>query len=139
VWHNPTNLRLGMLHPRNCIQSESLFTRDDGTYSSQKYDNLGFDCTTDEFDRYIVLFKEYIDVFAWSYDDLKAYDKKIFQYIIPLQEEVKIFKKKIIIMNPKSKPLVKVELEKLKKDGITYPIRHYDWISNPIIVIKKTG
>jgi hypothetical protein len=42
-------------------------------------------------------------------------------------------------MNPKLKPLVKVELEKLKKAGIIYPIRHSNWISNPVIVRKATG
>jgi hypothetical protein len=30
-------------------------------------------------------------------------------------------------------------LEKLKKDGIIYPIRHSDWLSNPVVVRKKTG
>jgi hypothetical protein len=35
-------------------------------------------------------------------------------------------KKKIMMMNPKLKSLVKIELEKLKKDGIIYPIRNYD-------------
>jgi hypothetical protein len=46
------------------------------------------------------------------------------------------------MMNPKLKPVVKIELEKLeklKKAGIIYPIRHSDWLSNPLVVIKKTG
>jgi len=30
------------------------------------------------------------------------------------------------MMNPKLKPPIKVELEKLKKDGIIYPIRQSD-------------
>jgi hypothetical protein len=77
-------------------------------------------------------------VFAWTYDDLKAYDKTIFQHIIPLREEANPVKKKIRMMNPKLKPMVKVELEKLKKVGIIYPIQHSDWISNPVIVRKKT-
>ena len=76
---------------------------------------------------------------AWSYDDLKAYDKTIFQHIIRLREGAKPVKHKIRIMNPKLKPLVKVELEKFKKFGIKYPIRHSDWLSNPVIVRKKTG
>ena len=42
-------------------------------------------------------------------------------------------------MNPNLKPLVKVELEKLKKSRIIYPIRHSDWISNPVIVRKNIG
>jgi hypothetical protein len=85
------------------------------------------------------LFKEYIDVFSWTYDDLKPYDKTIFQHIIPLKEGEKLVKKKIRIMNPKMKPLVKIEMEKLKKEGIIYPITHSEWISNPVIVRKKTG
>jgi hypothetical protein len=42
------------------------------------------------------------------------------------------------MMNPKLKPMVKVKLEKLKKVGIIYPIRHFDWLSNHVIVRKKT-
>lgn len=99
---------------KNCIQFESLFPRDDhaknfleevfvrkvqetrniniGIGSSPKYVNVGVDCTDDEVDQYVALFKEYLDVFAWSYDDLKAYDKTIFQHIIPLREGAKLVK-----------------------------------------------
>jgi hypothetical protein len=38
------------------------------------------------------------------------------------------------MMNPKLKPLVKVELKKL-----IYPIRHSYWLSNLVIVRMKTG
>jgi hypothetical protein len=85
------------------------------------------------------LFKEYFDVSAWSYDDLKAYDKSIFQHIIPLKEGTKTFKQKLRIIIPKLKPLVKIELGKLRKAGIIFPIRHSEWIFNPIIVRKKSG
>ena len=43
------------------------------------------------------------------------------------------------MMNPKLKPLVKIELEKFKKDGIIYLIRHSDWLSNPVIARKNIG
>jgi hypothetical protein len=56
-----------------------------------------------------------------------------------LREEAKPVKQKIRMMNPKLKPMVKMDLEKLKKAGIIYPIRHSDWISNLVIVRKKTG
>ena len=77
-------------------------------------------------------------MFTWPYDDLKSYDKTIFQHIIPLREGANLVKKKIRMMNPKLKPLVKLELEKLKKARIIYPIRHSDWLSNIVIVRKKT-
>jgi hypothetical protein len=48
-------------------------------------------------------------------------------------------KQNLRVVNPKLKPLVKIELEKLKKVGIIFPIRHSQWISNPIIVSNKNG
>jgi hypothetical protein len=63
----------------------------------------------------------------------------IFQHVIPLREEAKPVKQKIRMMNHKLKPLVKIELGKLKKAGIIYPIRHSNWISNLVIFRKKTG
>jgi hypothetical protein len=109
------------------------------TDSSPKYINLGVDCIVVEVDQYVSLFKEYLDVFSWIYDDSKAYDKKIFHHIIPLREGEKPIKKKIRIMNPKLKPSIKIELEKLKKVGIIYLIRHSGWLSNLVVVRKKTG
>jgi hypothetical protein len=110
-----------------------------GTDKSSKYVNLGVDYTPEEVDQYVCLFKEYVYVFSWTYDDFKAYVKTIFQCIIPLREEAKPVKQKIRMMNPKLKPLVRIELEKLKKVGIIYPIRHSYWLSNLVIVMKKIG
>ena len=36
--------------------------------------------------QYIALFKEFIDVFAWDYKDLKSYDTSNIQHKIPLKE-----------------------------------------------------
>jgi hypothetical protein len=69
------------------------------------------------------LFKEYYDVFAWTYNDLE-YDKSIFQHIIPLKEGTNPVRKKLRIVNTKLKPRIKIELEKLKKARIIFPIRH---------------
>jgi hypothetical protein len=43
------------------------------------------------------------------------------------------------MINPKIKPLVKIELEKLKKDGIIFSIRHLEWLSNIVVVRNKNG
>jgi hypothetical protein len=42
--------------------------------------------------KYIELFKEYSDVFAWGYEDLKAYDTSIIQHRIPIKEDQKPFR-----------------------------------------------
>jgi hypothetical protein len=39
------------------------------------------------------LIREYRDVFAWSYDDLKAYKGDIIQHTLPLKEDAKPFDK----------------------------------------------
>ena len=43
------------------------------------------------------------------------------------------------MINPKLKPLVKIEVENMKRDGIIFSVRHSDWISNPMVVRKKNG
>jgi hypothetical protein len=77
--------------------------------------------------------------FAWNYDYLKEYNKSIFQHIIPLKEGTNLVKQKLRMINPKLKPLVNIELDKLKKDRIIIPIRHSEWLSNPVIVRNKSG
>jgi len=36
--------------------------------------------------KYVELMREFQDVFAWSYEDLKSYDTSIIQHKIPLKE-----------------------------------------------------
>jgi len=43
-------------------------------------------------ERYIKVFKDYVDVFALSYEDLKTYDVNIIQHKIRLKEGIKPFK-----------------------------------------------
>ena len=50
--------------------------------------------------------KEYSNVFAWSYNDLKAYDTSVIQHTIPIKKDEMPFKQNIRIMNPKLLPLV---------------------------------
>ena len=42
----------------------------------------------------IKLLRKYKHVFAWSYEDLKAYREDLFQHEIPLKSDVKPFRKK---------------------------------------------
>ena len=57
-----------------------------GTEDKPKMIKLATSLPADMKNKYIDLFKEFIDVFAWSYEDLKAYDTDIIQHKIPLKE-----------------------------------------------------
>jgi hypothetical protein len=41
---------------------------------------------------YIELLREFSDVFAWTYEDLKTYDTSVIENKIPLKEEAKPFR-----------------------------------------------
>ena len=85
--------------PKNIIRLEKLFDLQDKfknltntktNSSSLKYEainlgieknpqniNLGINCSPAKRETFIKLFKEYKDVFSWTYNDLKTYNMKI--------------------------------------------------------------
>ena len=90
----------------------------------------------------INLVKEYRDVFAFTYDELKSYRENVFQHTIPLKQdikEVKPFRQKMRQINSNLAPIVKKEYEKMLDDGIIAPTRHSYWCSNLVVVRKKNG
>jgi len=53
---------------------------------------VGKGCTPEEKEKIVRLVREYRDVFARSYDELKAYDPKIINHVIPLLDSTKPFR-----------------------------------------------
>jgi hypothetical protein len=85
------------------------------------------------------LFKEYSDVFAWGYEDLKAYDTSIIQHRIPIKEDQKLFIQKLRRINPKLLPLIEKEIKKMYDAKIIVPLRFSKWVSNLVPTCKKSG
>ena len=55
-----------------------------------KYVNLGKCFSPGEKNKFISLFKQYKDVFAWTYnEDLKTYDTNIIQHVITIKSGIK--------------------------------------------------
>ena len=93
-----------------------------GTEKDPKNINLGKKCTHAKRATFMKLFREYKDIFAWTYEDLKTYDTKIIQHDIPLKENAKPFQRKLRKMHPSLKSLVKKELNKLLTAKIIFPV-----------------
>ena len=55
-----------------------------GTADKLQNINLGVQCTPSEKVAFIKLFKDYKDVFVWSYEYLKTFDTQIMQHVIPI-------------------------------------------------------
>ena len=88
--------------------------------------------------KYIALFKEFQDVSEWSYEDLKSYGTSIIQHKIPIKEDQKPFKQKLIRINPILIPLIEKEVKRMYEAQIIEPIRYFDWVSNLVPTRKKT-
>jgi hypothetical protein len=88
---------------------------------------------------FIKLFKEFKDVFAWTYDDLKNFDSNIIQHIIPMKPQTQPFQQKLRKMHPKLEPIIKKELNKLLNAKIIFLVIHTQWVSNLVPVRKKSG
>jgi hypothetical protein len=72
----------------NCKTNSSSLTHEKvnlGTKDNPQCINLGMGCSGQEKSAFIKLFKEFKDVFAWTYDDLKTFDPNIIQHIIPMK------------------------------------------------------
>ena len=71
-----------------------------GTNENPQNVYLGTDCTKEERITFIRLLKEYKDIFAWTYDDLKTFDLNIIQHTIPIDPNIKPFQQKLRKIHP---------------------------------------
>jgi hypothetical protein len=83
--------------------------------------------------------KDFPDVFAWSYEDLKVYDTNIIQHVIPIRDDQKPFKQKLRRINPLLLPLIEKEVRKLFDAKIIVSLRFSKWLANLVPVRKKSG
>jgi hypothetical protein len=110
-----------------------------GTKEAPRLIKIGKGTLEKERKQLISLVSEYRDVFAFTYDELKAYKDDVFQHTIPLKEDTKPFWQKLGRINSKLAPLIQAELKKMLDAGIIAPTRHSAWCSNLVVVRKKNG
>jgi hypothetical protein len=63
-----------------------------GTLEEPKFVKLSRILTTEQRVEYTELLKEFADVFAWTYEDLKTYDTFVIEHNIPLKEGAQPFR-----------------------------------------------
>jgi len=96
--------------PKGLVPLERIFTKDDtpskpvvqssednvvdcniGSAEHPKMVKISKSLTAEQRSRYIKLLKEHVDVFSWSYEELRTYDTAIIQHKVPLKPNVKPF------------------------------------------------
>ena len=73
---------------------------------------VGLDLSTNERDNLIQLPRSYLDVFAWSYEDMLGLDPSIVQHHLPLLPHVRPVKQKLRRLHPCWSLQVKEEIQK---------------------------
>lgn len=100
---------------------------------------LRANCSPEEVEAYTALFKEFQDVFAWSYEEMPGIDPNIVEHEIKLYDNARPVRQKLRPMNPRKAAAIKAEVQKLLKAGFIYPVALTEWVSNPVPVNKKLG
>jgi hypothetical protein len=101
--------------------------------------HIGASCSPDEIVTYTSLFKEFRDIFAWSYEEMLGIDPAIVIHEIKTYLGAKPVWQCLRPVHPHKEAAIKLEVEKLLKAGFIYPVALTEWVSNPIPIDKKGG
>jgi hypothetical protein len=85
---------------------------------------IGTLITSEQRTKMIALLQEYLDVFAWSYEDMPGLDTNIVVHKIPLEEGCKPVKQKLRKAHPDIWIKVKAELEKQWNVGFLEVVKY---------------
>ncbi|RVW77843.1 Retrovirus-related Pol polyprotein from transposon 17.6 [Vitis vinifera] len=112
-------------------------TVDFGTEDQPRELKIGSPLSTDERDRLIHLLMSYLDVFAWSYEDMPGLDPSIVQHHLPTLPHARPVKQKLRRLHPRWSLQVKEEIQKQLSVGFILVVEYPEWLANVVPVPKK--
>jgi hypothetical protein len=101
--------------------------------------HIGASCSLDEIVTYTSLFKEFRDIFTWSYEEMLGISPKIVIHEIKTYPDAKPIWQRLRPVHPRKAAAIKLEVEKLLKAGFIYLVALTDWVSNIVPLEKKQG
>ena len=110
-----------------------------GTEEEPKILTLGKDITPQERTSLIKLITEYLDVFAFSYEDMPGLPTSLVEHRIDLKPDAKPVRQKPRRYHPDVALKVKEEISKLLKAKFIRTVVYPDWVANIVPVKKKDG
>ena len=82
------------------------------------------------------LLKQYKDVLAWSFEDMKGLDPSFCLHQIYLHKDAKPIQQRCYRLNPSYVVTIKEENDKLLRVGVIRPVKKAIWLS-PIVVVQQ--
>ena len=74
-----------LLNPTMQSSEENVLNCNIGTMDEPKMVKVSKALSVGERNMYVTLLQEFVDIFAWSYEDLNTYDTSIIQHKVPLK------------------------------------------------------
>lgn len=99
------------------IDQVNIWTNDE-----PKILNLSKHSSLPENEKLLSLLHEFLDVFAWSYSNIKGFDPAVINHAIPLKREFNRVKKTKRPLNPTLGATIRAQLEKFLATHIIIPI-----------------
>ena len=106
---------------------------------SQKPVFISSQLTIQENEQLVTLLKEYIDVFAWTYNEMLGLDLGLVVYALNVDPGVKLVIQPARVFHTDVETQITQEVKKLLTAGFIKPIQHPKWLSNVVPVKKKNG
>ena len=106
---------------------------------SQKPVFISSQLTIQENEQLVTLLKEYIDVFAWTYNEMLGLDLGLVVYALNVDPGVKLVIQPARVFHTDVETQITQEVKKLLAAGFIKPIQHPKWLSNVVPVKKKNG
>ncbi|KAM2959947.1 hypothetical protein FF1_029702 [Malus domestica] len=110
-----------------------------GTKDEQKPIFVSALLRTDEIDEYYQLLSEYKDVFAWTYKEMPGLDPVIDVHHLAVKPGTRPIKQTQRRYRSELIPQIEAEIDKLIEAGFIREMQYPKWISNIVIVLKKSG
>ena len=100
---------------------------------------IGSSLSPDERSKSIDMLRSYLDVFAWSYEDMPGLDPTIVQHHLPILPHARPVKQKLRRLHPRWSLQIKEEIQKQLRVGFLLVVEYPEWLANVVPVPKKDG
>ena len=110
-----------------------------GTEIDKKEVKIGANLELSVKQRLIQMLRDYIQTFAWSYEDMPGLDTDIVVQRLPTKEDCPPVKQKVRRMRPEMSEKIKAEVMKQFDEGFLAVTSYPQWVANVVPVPKKDG
>ena len=110
-----------------------------GTEEDKKEVKIGANLEDVVKKRLIQMLRDYVEIFAWSYEDMPGLDTDIVVHRLPMKEGCSPVKQKLRRTRPDMSKKIKDAVEKQFDAGFLKVVSYPPWIANIVPVPKKDG